>query len=648
LKTLAEAVDAVHRFGLIHRDLKPSNILFGEGDVPKISDFGLALPLMAGEQASLAREFVGTPAYMAPEQAGPAAGSSGPTTDVYGLGAILYECLTGSPPFRGGSAEDILRHVRQDLPRPPRQLAPLVPGDLEAICLKCLHKEPGRRYGSARELADDLGRFLAGEPTRARPVGLVWRPVMWARRHPTLATLCGLVTLAVGLSISLYVLGLVHDRNHAAEKERLAEELRQTAESRRDDAAEKERLAQQQRDLALDAVAQMLQTGRDELKNVPRAEKVRRGLLEAAVPLLEQLRSQKPDDLSTRFDLGKACIVAGDRRRDMGEPGSAADMLRRATALLADLADENPTVPAYRAEHAAALQTLALALQQNGEVQAAEENYRQAHRLLLALVERDRENAVFLRYLAHTEGNLVGLLLENKKWQEAVQLNQQVIHHLESIPGALPQDRQRLGKALDNMGVAHATLSEVDLARKDFEDGQKVREQLVKNYPDELNYRADLGKSLLNLGAWYLEFRRSAAGRAEGIRLLRQAADIQERLVRRQPLTPEHAVDLALTLSNLAELLSLNGDKAEAEKTILEAARVTDEMADRFPHSPKVRGFYLEIVKAVHKWYEDQARLGEARSVLKTTVSTWQRRAELDPAAQTSLKELLALQEKLH
>jgi WD40 repeat protein len=179
---------AAHQKGVVHRDLKPANVLLAEGDMPKVTDFGLAKRLgEAGRTATGA--VMGTPSYMAPEQAGGKGKDVGPPADVYSLGAILYECLTGRPPFRAATALDTLLQVVGDEPAPVRQLNPQVPRDLETVCLKCLAKEPPKRYASAAALAEDLRRFRAGEPVAARPVGRAERLAKWTRRKPAVAAL---------------------------------------------------------------------------------------------------------------------------------------------------------------------------------------------------------------------------------------------------------------------------------------------------------------------------------------------------------------------------------------------------------------------------------------------------------------------------
>ncbi len=208
---LAGAVAHAHGRGVLHRDLKPANILMaacGSAAVPKITDFGLAKIVDAAGDAEEARRthtgaVLGTPAYMAPEQAGGHSRDAGPAADVYALGAILYECLTGRPPFQGDSPLDTLLLVRTEEPPAPRRLRPDLPRDLETICLTCLRKEPGRRYPSASALEEDLRRFLAGEPIVARPVGPAGRLLRWCRRKPALA-----VTLALAVTVCATVAGL--------------------------------------------------------------------------------------------------------------------------------------------------------------------------------------------------------------------------------------------------------------------------------------------------------------------------------------------------------------------------------------------------------------------------------------------------------
>jgi hypothetical protein len=225
VQVLAQAVDGAHRAGLVHRDLKPGNVLLTADRTPKITDFGLVKRLDAQGQTQ-SGALVGTPSYMAPEQAGSEAKRVGPAADVYALGAILYELLTGHPPFRAATIIETVYQVLHQEPVSVRRLQPKTPKDIETICHKCLEKEPNKRYASAQALAEDLLRYLAGEPVQARPAGPVERAVKWARRRPAVAGLLGGIFLVVvlGSGISTYF-GLM-----AVDQARQANGARQTAE----------------------------------------------------------------------------------------------------------------------------------------------------------------------------------------------------------------------------------------------------------------------------------------------------------------------------------------------------------------------------------------------------------------------------------
>jgi WD40 repeat protein len=231
VESLARAMQAAHDQGIVHRDLKPANVLFDAAGRPKIADFGLAKRLEAGCRLTRSGALIGTPSYMAPEQADGWAGV-GPSADVYSLGAVLYECLTGRPPFEGPTVLDTLDQVLKRDPVPPAQLQPGVPRDLETVCLKCLQKDLRKRYPSAEALADDLRRFLDRRPIQARPVGRVGRLVRWARRNPAVAGLLAAVfaSLAGGaLAASVFA---VNARTSAEQ----AEKARQRAEGERAEA----------------------------------------------------------------------------------------------------------------------------------------------------------------------------------------------------------------------------------------------------------------------------------------------------------------------------------------------------------------------------------------------------------------------------
>lgn len=239
VETLARAMHFAHQRNIVHRDLKPANVLLVSGRVvsgewpedatpgthhspltthqPKIADFGLAKRLDGPEGQTHTGAVLGTPPYMAPEQAAGRVREISPATDIYALGAILYETLTGRPPFKAATPVETLGQVLREEPVPPRRLQPAIPVDLQTICLKCLHKEAGRRYASAQHLADDLGRFARGEPILARPVGIAGRLWRWCRRNPLVA---GLTAAASVLLLAVLGLTILRAADSAAARAR--------------------------------------------------------------------------------------------------------------------------------------------------------------------------------------------------------------------------------------------------------------------------------------------------------------------------------------------------------------------------------------------------------------------------------------------
>jgi WD40 repeat protein/tRNA A-37 threonylcarbamoyl transferase component Bud32 len=318
LVVLARAIGYAHRLEIVHRDLKPANVLLTADAEPKVSDFGLARSLASDVRLTRTGQLVGTPCYMAPEQADACAVDAGPAADCYSLGAILYELLTGHPPFRAATTLQTLDLVRTREPVPPRELQPATPLDLQTICLKCLEKEPGKRYATAGELADDLTRFLNHEPIRARPVGRLGRLARWARRNPMPAGLLGalVVTGVLALTAILwqwkkadaFAKSLSLANLQSEERRQKAVYAQERAEQAVDEArrlGEAERRERYRSNLAAAAAALQLQNGATALR-----------YLEAAPP---EHRDWEWRHLHSQLDRARAVMPGGAQARGVWE-----------------------------------------------------------------------------------------------------------------------------------------------------------------------------------------------------------------------------------------------------------------------------------------------------------------------------------------
>ena len=343
LRAVAEAVDYAHRLDVLHLDLKPGNVLLDdESGEPLVADFGLAKRLDESLAAD-SSEVSGTPSYMAPEQAQVDAQSLTPATDIYGLGAILYECLTGRPPFAAASAQETLRLVVSESAPSLRSIDPAIPDDLEAICLKCLSKEPADRYRSARVLADDLGRFLDYRSVQARPLNRRQRIARWGQREPRLA-------VASAIAVAALVTGLVAtahqwsraESNAAVASQRLWEGRRETALQLEADGRGWDAV-----DRLLHNIAEQRADGREAGAD---ADRLRLGLLLGQGAMLIDstlVADAMPLAVAVSDDGGRVALALGDRsvrwydsatlkeqgRIDLGERPSSGGELR-ATVLL--------------------------------------------------------------------------------------------------------------------------------------------------------------------------------------------------------------------------------------------------------------------------------------------------------------------------
>jgi serine/threonine-protein kinase len=571
---LARAIHAAHQKGIVHRDLKPANILLAADGAPKITDFGLAKRLDHSLGLSQTGQAIGTPSYMAPEQA---AGSKdiGPGADVYALGAILYELLTGRPPFRAPDILAMLDQVRSADPLSPSRLVPGLPRDLTTICLKCLEKLPARRYASAAALADDLRRFLDGHPIVARPAGTferLWRSV---RRRPwqtALATASGLVVLlAVLLSWVLY------EDNH---NRQLAELEHQQEEAVRHKEDELRRFTQEEytRSLgALDGILKLVLRG--PLRNKPGLEPLHHELLDYYEKLIVR---QEHSDLAPREKLADACRRLGMLIRTTGKLADARNALDKADRLYSRLVEAEPNQPRHRRLLARVRLERGLTLEALGQVKEARVDYESALALLEKLHKQSPAEVRSQRALGEVLHSLAVLCAASAAGQkEARTFFRRALVLRTALckrDDATAADRADLARTSGHLGDLLLDMDDLAGADAAYWDSHRIREKLALEDKDNDDAKFQLARSFANFATYQTRVRALDTA----ISFLEQSLKHRRELVARNPAVTEYQSDLADACGDLAELLLLRGgEDGERRARALELARESETMYRR-------------------------------------------------------------------
>ncbi len=653
---IARAVHHAHQHGILHRDLKPANILLagvrdqGSGvredqgsttasltpdsrpltPVPYVTDFGLAKRFAEDAGLTQTGSIVGTPSYMAPEQASGRSKRLTTAVDVYGLGAILYELLTGRRPFQGESALETLQQVQLREPVPPRRLSAKVPYDLEVICLKALEKEPHRRYSTAEALADDLQRYLENQPIQARPVNAWERLVKWVKREPMRAALVGVCVGATLLLAGFGIWSYVQIRDSAAKAERRAAQARAAADAMTEVAEEllerepymdasQRRFLGQVRDwyeefarddrpdpairrkaaLASFRVAQVSR----ELKEVPQAQTA----FGRAIELQESLRREFPENLDYRQDLANSFNWLGELHREQGRRLDEAEQCyHRSQELQEGLVEAAPDVPVYHLDLARSLFNLGIVCKDTARAQDAEAHFDRAINSLRILQVPETLLARYRQELGRCYLNRGNLLWENPQrrpqaradYEAAMDVFQKLT---EQVPSK-PRYRYELAVAYNNRGnllAGDSSKESQEAAEEDF--GQAIRplRGLVEGHPGRLVFRYELANVLNSWASLLAKTNRADLARATW----QEARDHFAQLVKADPDVPDFVVGLARVDGNRGWLCLKLEDYSQAREILKDSLSRLRRLAEAHPNNPgyqeAFRNQYLDLASTL-------------------------------------------------
>ena len=528
MRDVSRAIHYAHQRGIVHRDLKPANVLIDNAGNPKITDFGLAKRLHA-VGPTITGDVIGTPSYMSPEQAIADTEQIGPTCDIYSLGAVLYCLLTGKPPFQAATAVDTLAQVVGQDPVSPKRMNAAIDYDLETICLKCLEKEPQRRYASAADVAAELERYLAREPIAARPISRADRVWRWCRRRSLVA---GLTATAIGLAltiVALLVVGYVHENR-----------LRQDADTARQLADENAQQARQQSLLALQTLEAVIFEIQRKLQNVPASHEARREMLNSVLDRLDHVA----DTLETRpradhhravvhVELGE--LILRVVQVENGATGRALRQFQQANDIFRQLATADPNDSLVLTNLAVSHGKLAEAHRQLGNLNAALTEQQRGLDLLERLLQLKPKNVSITERLADAHSHLGKLHFALSDLKAAEKAHQQSLRMFMGLAAEQPEATQYQRQlSVNRAGLAAIAMRQgrLEESHEALEDCLRTRRELTGfeiKTPTNIQDICDLSSILRQLGDLYLQQLNVSQAREhfqQSLLVARQAAEV--------------------------------------------------------------------------------------------------------------------------
>jgi hypothetical protein len=571
----AEALEHAHSVGIVHRDIKPANLMIDGNGALWITDFGLARTA-ADARLTMTGDVLGTLRYMSPEQAMAKHGLVDHRTDIYSLGATLYELLTGKPAVHGKDREEILNAITLDEPRRLRALQAAIPVELETIVLKTLEKNPADRYASGQELADDLNRFIKDEPIRARPPSTVQRMTKWSRRHRTFVRAAILCSLLISVTLAASTWFLFREQKRTADERDRAESEKERAETSLDFASQ-----------VLDKVYMTrIEQGMPKAREITPEDKE---FLLLALQFYQRLSDQQDNAVSARAQCATACYRVGQIQRFLELNDDAVKSYGRSIELWAALEGEFPDIGRYRWEEARCHTNLALVLRGPRRQESLQEALRSVQ-LCRDLVQEDSRNAEYLVTLARAlscAGHVQRL--RGDEATAAIQFRES-LRIFESLPPDIartPQVRSGLATTLANLASCLVLNKPAD-AEPFLRRAIKSHKEMVGDFPTEPRYKEFLAAAQTTLGISLAQQRRWADAKTE----MCESIEVIHRLTKDFPASPGYFRSFLEYSLNLAEMYSDAGMERDSEKEFRVVLQHLERPPQAFkPGEPSLRRY---------------------------------------------------------
>ena len=589
----AAALHAAHENGIVHRDIKPSNLLLDGNGKLWVTDFGLARR-QTDPTLTRSGDLVGTLRYMSPEQASGQLSLIDHRTDIYSLGATLYELLTLEPAFPGDEGPALIRHIERNEPRPLRQLQPKVPADLQTVVLKAMAKRREDRYATAQEFADDLGRVLEGKPTVARPPTLLDRTTRWAQRHREVVAVAGLIAMLALLGVTASTWLIFREQQKTAQN--YAERFRE----------------------AQDTVEHLGTRISDRLADVPGTDQIRQDLLRQTLAYYRDFVKQAKDNPELRADLASTYREIGVLSAETGSDTDAIDADKQAIQLFEELAAANPSNTDYRQRLGACENELALVLARLGETDEARRAYREAIRVEEEVQRSGHDSSQCLVELAKAHSNLDLLQQATGDAEGAKASITRAVAWQEQLLDAAPDNPERLralAAALDNLGGLYAQRQPAKSIEY-YERAATLQGKALK-LRDESVYRHELALTYNNLGA-----AQSRSGNiAQASKFYDLAVDLADGLVRQWPAQKNYQRTLAVGYNGVGLAQSKLGNIEAAESSFRRALKLQAPLVEQHPQDADLQSTFAVMCNDLGMFLEESHRSGDAVEAYKQAVA---------------------------